>query len=247
MTSPLLFSALGPGEYDRAKRVLNRARHPGFVGRELFFRCATAGQALVATREGADVAVALIVKSKLMALSVVVEAQGQGVGQALVAFAQPRWVNAIGAKLAWFERLGYSPVGAPRVGQNGKHATQLMERTGEPIQAPRTEGEPIQAPRTEGEPIQAPPATQLESEDPEEAGVVIDVRESATLRERAEEVLITIAEAPNPGRSAMARVAAARTILDLTAAPVMVGGWAPITTTPELEDHQDERPARWDD
>lgn len=122
------FDNLGPADYDRCKVILNKARHPGFVGRELFFRCATTGVCCVAVVDDADLGVALVAKDKLQALSVVREAQGRGVGGALMTRLQPRWVNAIGEKIAWFEKLGYKCVGAPKVGQNGKHSTQLLER-----------------------------------------------------------------------------------------------------------------------
>lgn len=82
--SEIQFVDLGPGDYDRAKSVLNKARHPGFVGRELFFRCATTGKATVAVIDGVDSAVMLVAKQRIEALSVVVAAQGRGVGQALV-------------------------------------------------------------------------------------------------------------------------------------------------------------------
>ena len=124
----LEFVDLGAGDYDRAKSVLNKANHPGFVGRELFYRCATTGKACVAVLDGKDVGVALIVKERLQALSVAVAAQGSGVGQALMRRLQPRWVNAIEERVGFFERLGYKRFGSPKIGQNGKHATQLMER-----------------------------------------------------------------------------------------------------------------------
>jgi GNAT superfamily N-acetyltransferase len=127
----LEFDHLGPGDYDRAKRVLNRARHPGFVGRELYFRCATTGAAVIAREVADDLGVALIAKQKLQALSVVQAAQGRGVGAALVAHTAPKWVNAIMERVPWFEKRGYRSVGAPRVGQSGKMATQLMELAGE--------------------------------------------------------------------------------------------------------------------
>jgi len=130
MTSPIpRFDLLGPDDYDRAKKVLNAAKHPGFVGRELFYRCATTGRACIAVVEEADLGVALIAKDKLQALSVSLKAQGRGVGSALMAHLKPRWVSAIEEKVGWFERLGYRRVGASKVGANGKHATQLMERS----------------------------------------------------------------------------------------------------------------------
>lgn len=125
--SNIEFATLGPSDYDRAKKILDAARHPGFVGRELFFRCSTTGSVTVATLDGTDVGVMMIAKHKVQALSVIVKAQGHGVGAALVGHLKPRWVNAIGERVPWFEKRGYRCVGAPKVGQNGKHSTQLLE------------------------------------------------------------------------------------------------------------------------
>lgn len=124
----LRFETLGPGDYDRAKKILNAAKHPGFVGRELFFRCATTGQVAVAVDDDSDAGVAMVAKGKLLALSVDVKCQGRGIGQALMARTQPEWVSAIAERIGWFEKLGFQAVGAPKVGQNGKTAVQLMQR-----------------------------------------------------------------------------------------------------------------------
>lgn len=130
----LTFLRLGVDDYDRAKRVLNAARHPGFVGRELYHRCATTGICCLAVRDGIDLGVALVTKDKLQALSVARVGQGGGVGSALMAEVKPRWVSSILERVAFFERLGYTKIGGPRVGANGKHATQLLERTGQPVE-----------------------------------------------------------------------------------------------------------------
>lgn len=127
-TPKISFDRLKPEDYDRAKRVLNKARNPGFVGRELFYRCATAGLAAICVVDDEDAGVALIHKDKLQALSVDRAHQGRGIGQALMDKYKPRWVNAIGEKVTWFENLGYMCVGAAAIGRNGKHATQLLER-----------------------------------------------------------------------------------------------------------------------
>jgi len=125
------FSVLGPGEYERAKKILNAAKHPGFVGREAFFRCATTGAVTVAQIDDQDVAIAMVAKNMLKALSVVTRAQGSGVGKSILAHTNPRFASVIGDKQSWFEKLGYRAVGPPKVGQNGKHLTQLMELSGE--------------------------------------------------------------------------------------------------------------------
>lgn len=148
--SEIAFQNLGPGDYDRGKTVFNKAKHPGFVGRELFFRCATTGVACVAVIDGIDCGIALVAKQKLQALSVITAAQGRGVGPALMARLRPRWVSSIGERVGFFEKLGYRAVGAPKVGQNGKHSTQLMELA---------EGTEIAAPPVaDAKPIAAAPA-----------------------------------------------------------------------------------------
>jgi len=126
--SEIQFDNLGAADYDRAKTVLNKAKHPGFIGRELFFRCATTGIVCVAVIDGVDCGVAMVAKGKLQALSIIASGQGKGVGSALMRRLQPEWVSAIAERISFFERLGYKSLGAPKVGQNGKHATQLMQR-----------------------------------------------------------------------------------------------------------------------
>ena len=82
--SEIEFVNLGADDYDRAKKVLNKAKHPGFVGRELFYRCATTGVCCVAVLGGVDCGVAMVAKEKLQALSIVASVQGKGVGTALM-------------------------------------------------------------------------------------------------------------------------------------------------------------------
>jgi hypothetical protein len=171
------FYSPGPGEYERIKKIFDRARHPGFVGRELVYRCTTAGRAIIATIGGADVGVALVdQKQKLVALSVAKEWQGKGgIGSAIMRHMQPKWVSAIGEKKEWFARLGYKDVGAPKVGQNGKHSTQLMQLEGD--MSPASEAH---APEDD-----APESTQVthapEDDAPECAAIEISFRDFCRL------------------------------------------------------------------
>jgi hypothetical protein len=147
MTSPnLRFDLLGPGDYDRAKSILNRGKHPGFVGRELFYRCATSGRAVVAVLDEQDVGVALVVKDKLQALNTPL--QGRGIGSALMRHLRPRWVSSIEEKVSFFIALGYRRVGEAKVGANGKHATQLLELI-ESVEAPIVKAPIVEAPIVE--------------------------------------------------------------------------------------------------
>jgi len=127
--SGIEFIHLSPDDYQRAKTVLNKAKHPGFVGRELYFRCATNGRAVIASLDGQDCGVALIASNKLQALSVIKQAQGRGVGRALVMHLLPKFVNSIQERVSFFESCGYASVGAPKVGASGKMVTQLMQLT----------------------------------------------------------------------------------------------------------------------
>ncbi len=157
--SEIEYINLGAGEYDRAKAVLNKAKHPGFVGRELFYRCATNGVVCVAVSEGVDYGIAMITKGKLQALSVIAAAQGKGIGQGLMRRLQPEWVSAIADRISFFERCGYAPLGAPKVGQNGKHATQLMQRLVTAENGAPSDAGPTLTPRVQPEPT--PPRTLL--------------------------------------------------------------------------------------
>jgi hypothetical protein len=151
---------LGPDDYERGKKILNAARHPGFVGRELMFRCATRGRVVAAVLDGVDVGIVCVdQKQTLQTLSVIAAAQGRGVGGALVLHVRPfaAWVKAIEAKVPFFERLGYARHGAAEIGQSGKMATQLMRRTADVLEQRSDLAEsviavrPVQAPETKAE------------------------------------------------------------------------------------------------
>lgn len=153
--STLTFVSLGPEDYDRAKRVLNKAKHPGFVGRELFYRCATSGSCTLAVQGDQDIGVALVAKGKLQAMSVVAAAQGGGVGSQLLDQVKPQWVNAIMDRVPWFEKRGYAPVGAAKPGQAGKMAVQLMQRVGDVPPGELAEKPPKPEPLDESPTLQA--------------------------------------------------------------------------------------------
>lgn len=115
-------------DYDRTKRVLNKARHPAFVGREQLTRWADNGGVIVWTMDGDDVAVSIVdtKRSVLMALSVV--RQGEGIGARIIDYIRPNWARVVSGKVSWFERRGYECVGRPTKGATLE--TQLMVRKG---------------------------------------------------------------------------------------------------------------------
>jgi GNAT superfamily N-acetyltransferase len=163
------FDHLGPEDYDRAKKVFDKAKHPGFIGRELFFRAATTGKACIAVLDELDAGVALVAKNKLLALSVVKAAQGRGVGPAIMAHLRPDWVNSIAERIGFFEKIGYISFGAPKVGANGKHATQLMQRKADaPIADAPIADAPAKPPEEERE---TPAFLELLTESPESRAI----------------------------------------------------------------------------
>lgn len=116
-------------DYALVKRILNKARHPAFIGRESFGRWASNGGALVWFLDGEPVAASLVntKTSVLMALSVVLEFQGQGIGQRIIEYIKPNWARVLESKTKWFERLGYVCVGTLKQGQPLR--TQIMVRS----------------------------------------------------------------------------------------------------------------------
>ena len=147
MSTPLRFDRLTIADklyYERVKKVLDKSKHPGFLGREVVFRCAERGVVIVAALDDQDVGVVLVDhKHTLGTLSVIPGARKHGVGGALVREARPfaRFVKAIADRVGYFERLGYRPCGAPTIGAAGKMLTQLMERVDD--DAFHAEGAPI--------------------------------------------------------------------------------------------------------
>ena len=144
----------------------------------------------------------MIAKEKLQALSIISAVQGKGVGTALMRRLQPRWVNAIAERISFFERLGYKPFGAPKVGQNGKHATQLMERGELPAEndnAPK----PERVERSERSEPEAPPYTLMTdlAEESVEARalaqlqVIDDMLQKAIVNDKPDAVIKLMSEA----------------------------------------------------
>lgn len=117
-----------PDEYDRAKRVLDQGRHPGFIGRTSLGRWAVQGGLAFATWEDTDAAVVILNprNSTLMALNVPPAHRGHGLGRALLAYARPNFARVIEAKVPWFTACGYTPIGNLKQGRSLN--TQIMVR-----------------------------------------------------------------------------------------------------------------------
>lgn len=121
------FDHLGPGEYDRAKKILDRARHPAFIGRDQFERYSVKGVVFVAVIDGEDTGITMVDgKGKGVAQSVAASHQGRGIAIAMLGHHAPKFISIIGAKVHVYERCGYVREGPPDVGQSGAESVQLM-------------------------------------------------------------------------------------------------------------------------
>lgn len=118
---------LSPDDYAIFKTALNAGRHPGFVGRDNYCRCAAGGGALLFFAEGKPVAVALMncKKNALIALNVEPEFRGRGFGKMCLQYLKPNWVRAIESSIPFFESMGFQRVGALKVGRTLKTAIMV--------------------------------------------------------------------------------------------------------------------------
>lgn len=115
-------------DYDRVKRIMSRARHPTFIGRDQVDRQTKNGGVIVWTMGGEDVAVSIVDvrRSCLLALSVI--RQGVGIGSRVMTYVRPNWARVIDTKVEWFAKNGYTPVGRPMKART--LTTQIMMRNG---------------------------------------------------------------------------------------------------------------------
>jgi hypothetical protein len=115
-------------EYRRAKRILDRARHPTFVGRATVLRAAQDGGLLFYMVDDEDVAVTVVNarNSTFLAFSIVPEHQSHGLGTAICQYLRPNFVRVITDRVPWFEARGYLSIGEPKIGR--KFKTQIMVR-----------------------------------------------------------------------------------------------------------------------
>jgi len=130
MRTPTFSVEVGwPAEYRRAKVLLNRGRHPTFIGRDMVANCATNGGLLFFVIDGVDAAVALVRPSGsvLLVLNVSPSYRGGGLGDAILNYIKPNFVRSIRGATRWFTQRGYTVVGEPKQGRS--FITDLLVRT----------------------------------------------------------------------------------------------------------------------
>jgi len=115
-------------EYSRLKTLLNRGRHPTFVGRDMVERNARNGGALVFRFGGEDVGVAVLNArlNVLLVMNVAPAHRSHGLGAAMLHYCRPTWVRAVESAAGYFRERGYVDIGAPKQGR--ALLTQIMVR-----------------------------------------------------------------------------------------------------------------------
>jgi GNAT superfamily N-acetyltransferase len=115
-------------DYKEFKRILNRAKYPAFIGRELMAHNANNGGALFYEFQNEVIAVSLLNPhySILLALGIVPEHRSHGLGTAIFNFLVPNFVRVVEHNVPWVAHLGYRAVGKLKRGV--KFNTQVMVR-----------------------------------------------------------------------------------------------------------------------
>lgn len=121
-----------PGDYRRAKALLNAGRHPAFVGPGMVARAAAHGGLLFAVagtgtrRQDAAVALVNPRNSTLLVLNVHPRRRGAGLGTAFLDYLRPNFARVLLSAVPWFQRRGHTPLGDPKPGR--RFSTQVMVR-----------------------------------------------------------------------------------------------------------------------
>lgn len=118
-----------PEDYWLFKSILNKGRHPAFIGRSTMQRNALNGGALFYKLKDEIVAVSLINPHHgiLLCLNVLPIHRGHGLGQAIMKFLIPNFSRVLEARVSFFESLGYKKIGSLKKGRSLN--TQLMARS----------------------------------------------------------------------------------------------------------------------
>jgi GNAT superfamily N-acetyltransferase len=113
-------------EYDRVKTILNRGKHPTFVGRRLVLISTRNGGCTIFRHAGADIGVSIVnpMKNVLLVLNVIPEHRSHGIGSAILRYVQANFARVLESAVPFFERNGYSRVGAIKRGNSLN--TQVM-------------------------------------------------------------------------------------------------------------------------
>lgn len=113
-------------DYRRAKNILDRGKHPTFIGRQLVMTATRNGGAFAFSYRGLDIAVAIVNPSLncLLVLNVSPDHRSHGLGAAILRFLQCNFARVLESAVPFFERNGYTSRGKLKIGKRLK--TQVM-------------------------------------------------------------------------------------------------------------------------
>jgi hypothetical protein len=115
-------------DYRRAKLILNKGKHPTFVGKSLIERCATNGGLLFFRINSDDVGVAAVNvrRSVLLVMNILPAYRSMGLGMVMLDYIKPNFIRAVESAVPWFEQRGYKSIGAWKQGR--KLRTRVLVR-----------------------------------------------------------------------------------------------------------------------
>lgn len=110
------------------KKILDRGKHPTFIGPDNIKAAARNGGICFAMVEDDVCAVALVNPrvSQLNVLNVVPNHRGHGIGKAFLAYLACNFARVVEDKVPFFKSCGYIPIGEMKQGRTLK--TQIMVR-----------------------------------------------------------------------------------------------------------------------
>jgi hypothetical protein len=119
-----------PTEYRRVKTLLNAAKFPTFIGRDLVSRCARNGGVIFYVVDDVDIAVSILNPRTHVWLVLAVHPthHDHGMGTAMLHYLRPLWIRSTEAMVPYFEARGYVKVGEPK---HGKSLTTWILAQGE--------------------------------------------------------------------------------------------------------------------
>jgi len=116
-------------DYKIFKDILNKGKHPVFIGRDMYANNARNGGAQLYEYEDEIVAVSLVNPHYgiLLVLNVAPEHRGHGMGEAVLNYLMPNYIRALESKIEYFRKRGYVCIGEMKKGRSLN--TQVMARS----------------------------------------------------------------------------------------------------------------------
>ena len=113
-------------EYRRVKQILNRGKHPTFIGRSFVLVSTRNGGCTIFRFGGEDIGVSIVnpMKNVLLVLNVDPKHRQHGLGTAILHYVQANFARVLESAVPFFERNGYTKVGSLKRGNSLN--TQVM-------------------------------------------------------------------------------------------------------------------------